>query len=182
MIYLSAGHHFNPSKNDPGAVANGHKESDLTVMLRELIAKELIALKASFILDKDEETLSQYISRIKPGSGSVVLDLHFNAAVNSATGIETLVKRNAKSADLKFAEDINNATVKVLGLRDRGVKSEAESARGRLAMLNTNSGLSALLEVCFITNKSDLDTFLEKKEYLAKELAKVLVEHDNKFK
>lgn len=46
------------------------------------------------IQDKDFETNSQYQRRIKPGSGSVIFDIHFNSGSPASGGTECYV--NAK--------------------------------------------------------------------------------------
>ena len=61
MIYLFAGH----NNSDPGAVDSGYKEADLTKRFRNLVSKELDALGVKYILDKDSETNSQLLYRIK---------------------------------------------------------------------------------------------------------------------
>lgn len=177
MIFISAGHH----NADPGAVSNGVKEADLTKELRDLICKELATAKASFISDKDFETLSQYISRIKPGSGSVVCEVHFNAGSPNATGVETIVRANAAKESIALAKAINNAVVNASGLYNRGVKDETQSHRGRLAILHTAAGISVLPELCFITNKNDLVLYNKAKKEIAKGIAKALIEADRLF-
>lgn len=94
MIYLSAGHNKRLAGADPGAVYGNIKEADLTVELRDLIIEKLTGLNAKFITDSDDETLQAYIARIKPGSGSVLCELHFNSSVNLASGTETIIKTN----------------------------------------------------------------------------------------
>lgn len=180
MLYISAGHHFNPNGEDPGACANDVHEADLTADLRNLIALELCAQGASFILDKDSETLSQYIKRIKPGSGSVLCDIHFNASVNpNATGTEVLVKDSASITERKIAADLCRVLVETCGLVNRGVKTESQSHRGRLGILHTKAGISVLIEVCFISNLSDLQLYRKNKGMLAYKIAQVLIHADS---
>lgn len=178
MIFISAGHHL----SDSGAVSKcrgGVKESSLTIIQRDLICKELDVMGVKYISDRDVETLGQYLSRIKPGNGSVLLELHFNASSNnSATGIETLIADDASIESKKFAKEVNDVTVKVLKLKDRGVKSEADSHRGKLGFMR-GSGVRALLEICFISNCQDVDSWFDNKEILAKEIAKVLIKFEN---
>lgn len=177
MIYLSAGHH----NTDPGAVANGFKEADLTKDLRDLIVAELTASNQKVILDKDWETNGQYQSRIKPGSGSVVLDLHFNAATPSATGTEVFVSNNANDNSLAFAKELADVTAYVMGISNRGVKREIQTRHKRLGILHVGAGISALAEVCFITNAAEMQKYQCAKKQLAKEYAKILIKYDAKI-
>lgn len=178
MIYLSAGHWKNEStgKQDPGAVANGVQENDLCIELRDLILPHLAGYRVT--TDKDSETLSQYLARIKPGDASVVVELHFNAASPSATGTEVLIadKHNTISKDL--ADDLSTEIASTLCIPNRGVKTESDSHRGRLAFVR-QPGACALIEVCFITNPSDMDKYEQYKEELAGRIADVLKRYDD---
>ena len=176
MIYLLAGHH----NTDPGAVGSGYKEADLNKKIRSAVAKELDALGCNYILDKDSETLNQLLGRIKPGSGSVLKDIHWNASDNAkATGVEVFVADNANKDSIAFANELLTATVKLTGLTSRGVKTEKQSARKQLAVLRTKAGIAALLEIGFISNKKDVESVLNVLPQLAKEYAKILKKYED---
>ena len=83
--FISAGHH----DNDPGAVANGYQENELTKDLRNRILK--YGNSKEIIVDRDSETNREYQNRIKPGAGSVVLDIHFDAGPSRVTGVTAFV-------------------------------------------------------------------------------------------
>lgn len=174
MIFLSAGHHL----KDPGAVANGYRENQLTMQLRDTIATELQKLGASFSLDKDTETLAEYLGRIKPGSGSVVCELHFNAGSATATGIEVLVKDNADADSTSLARDMVVSGSDIMKIFNRGVRSESQSHRGRLGLLHINAGISVLAEVCFITNEDDMRKYKTNIGILSHTWAELLIKYD----
>lgn len=175
MIFISSGHH----NKDSGAVGCGFKEADLTKIMRDLVIKELDFQNIKYIKDSDDETLSQYLNRIKTGDGSVVLEFHFNASDNkTATGVETLVADNPSKDSYNFAKELNDVTVKITGLRDRGVKTEGQSHRGKLGIMR-EQGIVALMELAFISNCNDVKVWSEKKEELAKEYAKILLKYEN---
>lgn len=178
MIYLSAGHNKRLAGADPGAVYRNIKEACLTIELRDLIVEALKALQAKFITDKDDETLRAYIARIRPGSGSVVCELHFNSSANLATGTEAIIKNGYNHVEKAIAIDIANAIATILGIINRGVKTEAQSHRGHLGILHTDAGISVLPEVCFINNEIDMGQYHKNKHALAKKLAELLVEYD----
>lgn len=184
MIYLSAGHHFNQAGADPGAIGvDGAKEADLTKELRDLVAAELIALGAKYILDDDSETLSQYIRRIKPGSGSVVCELHFNSSAGKvATGFECVIKNTPTIDERRLANKVCEMAHAVLGIYNRGVKTEAQTHRGKLGILNTRAGISILPEICFINNPEDMRRYHTNKKIFAYRLALLLNEFDNIYK
>lgn len=118
MIYISAGHNPGGLKVDPGAIGNGKREADLTVEFRNLVIEELKKLGAKYISDNDSETLGQYLKRIQTGSGSVVLEFHFDAATStSATGCTALIGSDADMNDKAFAKELVEATASILQIK-----------------------------------------------------------------
>lgn len=179
MIYVSAGHNPKGIKPDPGAVGNGVREADLTVEFRNLVINELNKKGAKFMSDRDDERLGEYLERIKTGNGSVVLEFHFDAVESSkATGTTCVIGVDADRLDKAFATDLVNRTATTLGIRNRGVISEADSHRGRLGLMR-ESGIVALLEIGFISNPEDLKAYNAKKLQLASEIAKTLIYYES---
>lgn len=174
VIFPSAGHH----EKDPGAVYNGVKESEKNIEFRGLISKHLGDHK--HIMDKDSETNAQYQNRIKPGNGSVLLDIHFNASANeSANGTEMIIANNASAQSKQMATELAEGTACILGVKNRGVKTEAQTARGKIGILNLGAGIAVLAELCFISNKDDMAKYESSKEDLAKFYAEFLIKYDN---
>lgn len=176
-VFPSAGH----NNADPGAVALGYKEADLTKEARNLIAKNSNA--QDIIMDKDNETNSQYQKRIKPGNASVIFDVHFNSGSPTATGTECFVNdkdfQNKNSLSYKMASEVCEFTSNLLGIKNRGVKSEKLSQHKKLGILNLGAGVSVLWEICFISSVLDMQNYLAKKEFLMKGLAKILKKYDD---
>ncbi len=176
MIFISAGHH----NSDPGAVANGYIERDLTKEARNLIVLNLD--KKNLIQDKDFETNSQYQGRIKPGSGSVVFDIHFNSGSPTAGGTECYVNQkdfaDKNSLSYKMATEICKVTSQILGIRNRGVKADNQSQHSKIGILNLGSGISVLWEICFISSVIDMLNYMQKKNELLKEIATILKKYD----
>lgn len=186
MIYISAGHHFQLPLPDPGAVAKHggreYKEAVLADFLRDEVCRLLKERGVKYITDKDDETLRQYTTRIKPGNGSVVCEIHLNAAKNPlATGTETLVKTAASVTEWDMARELTEGTSKILGINSRGVKTETQTRHGKLAILHTGAGISALTEVCFISNADDVARFMANIPELAVLYADTLIKYDNKI-
>ena len=179
MIFCSAGHNPKGIKTDSGAVGNGYREADLAVEFRNLVSAELARMGVQFVTDRDDERLAEYLERIKTGSGSVVLEFHFDASDNpKATGCTSIIGGDADRLDIAFARELANATSLVLGIKNRGVISETASHRGRLGLMREN-GTVSLLELCFISNPNDLKAYHAKKNVLAKEIAKILVRYES---
>lgn len=179
MIFAAAGHNTNGIKPDPGAIGNGYFEANLTVEFRNLVADCLSARGVKFITDQDDERLGEYLKRIQTGSGSVVVEYHFDAAASPlATGTTSLIGNDADRLDKAFALELVNSTSKCLGIKNRGVKTEAESHRGSLGLMR-ESGIVALVELAFISNISDLKAYNDNKLQLAKIHAEILERYEN---
>lgn len=180
MIFISAGHHSkHPLRPDPGAISQkGVKEGDLTIEFRDLISEELTILNVPHKKDLDNEVLQQYVNRIQTGNGSVVYECHFDAAAPEATGTTSLVEVDADRLDKACAKEIADITSAILGIKNRGVKFEADTRHKRLALMSEN-GIVVLHEIGFITNESDLAKYNAKKKELAKAIANILVKYEN---
>lgn len=173
-IYLSAGHWL----GDSGAVGvNGRQENEETIKLRDLVRSH-IKPEYRVITDKDTENLYEYLRRIGPGNASVVLELHFDSYNGKASGSTCLVMDGASDNSRSFASDLSQATAQTLGIDNRGCKSESDSARGRLGLVH-KSGITALLEVCFIDNPDDMKKYDQNVEVLAVRIANLLMVYDD---
>lgn len=178
MIFPSAGHNPNGLKPDPGAIGNGYREADLAVEFRNLVVSFLKAKKIDVITDKDDERLGDYLKRINTGNGSVVLEFHFDAAASSsATGTTVLIGNDADRLDKAFAKELVEANASILGIKNRGVKTEADSHRGSLGLMR-EQGTVALLEICFISNPDDLEKYEQNKMSLAHKIAEILERYE----
>lgn len=176
--YISAGHNTKGPKTDPGAVGNGYKEADLTIEIRDLVVKECLSKGIKVITDKDDETLAQYLGRIKPGNGSVVLEFHFDASSSpSATGSTAIISGTPSQNSRNFAKELVDTTSNTLCIKNRGVITEADSHRGRLGLMR-KEGIVALLEIAFISNKSDVEAYKKYKEELAKNIANIIEKYE----
>ncbi len=181
MIYISAGHNSKSKtiKQDPGAVnKDGIKEGDLAIEFRDLVKVQLDNLGAKYITDSDEESLGMYLKRIQTGTGSVVVEYHFDAADNpDAHGSTALVGADADRLDKAFAKELVDITAALFATKNRGVISEADSHRGRLGLMR-EQGTVCLVEIGFITNKSDLIAYNALKFELARRHAMIIVKYE----
>lgn len=177
--FISAGHNPKGIKVDPGAVANGLHEADLTVEFRNLVVSELLKRNVKVITDKDDERLGDYLKRIQTGSGSVVLEFHFDAAASpTATGTTSLYGSDADRLDIAFAKELANATAEVLGIKNRGALSEKGSHRGSLGLMR-EQGIVSLLEIAFISNPNDIKAYNANKKELALKIAEIVERYEN---
>lgn len=175
--FISAGHH----NADSGAVANGYKENELTKDLRNLILAK--GNSKEIIIDRDSENNREYQNRIKPGAGSVVLDIHFDAAASVASGVTAFVNdkdfQNKESLSYKFGVRLTDFISRTLGSPNRGVKSEKVSQHKKLGILNLGAGCAVLIEIEFITNAAAMANYQSKKEILAKGIADLAQQFDD---
>lgn len=104
----------------------------------------------------------------------MLLDIHYNAATPQATGVECFVSDNAGSKSKELAKEIAEITHKITGLHNRGIKTESQSARGRLGILNMR-GTAVLWEVAFISNPSDVAKVESDLHWLCDEVARILL-------
>jgi len=177
VVFPSAGHNI----NDPGAVYNGRKESQEMMCLRTLVVDNMNKLGHENVPDMDSETASQHQSRIKTGNGSVVCEFHLNASANlTASGTEAIVSNDANALSKAMAKELTDVTAKIMGIKNRGVKPESETARGRIGIVH-KAGTTVLLEVCFLSNRTDMAAFDKFKVSLAKAYSDILIKYDNKI-
>lgn len=182
-IFLSAGHHKNPAKEDPGAVGSGFQENQLTIEFRDMVLSILKRDYPSYkvIFDDDSETLSQYLSRIQTGNGSVVVEIHFDAFNKKAKGTTALIADKHNQISKELAKELVDITASVLGTSNRGVKTESQSARGKLGFVR-KEGATVLMELEFIDNEQAMAGYHEQKHRLAYEFARILTKYDDKVK
>lgn len=179
MIYLLAGHTPKGLKQDPGAVANGFKEADLTMELRDLIADKLRAMGYKVHEDDDTHRLQQVLDAINAYDSDIVFDIHFNAG--GGTGVECIVPERSTDLERELASKVNVMISTLLRLKNRGVKGEQLTARKRIAVMREN-GINCLLETCFIDNKTDITNYQLRKHDVANELALIIAEFEDKLK
>lgn len=165
---ITAGH----SNTDPGAVANGVKEADLAVWLRDTTVSKLRQLGHSIVTDGapgQNEPLSKALTLIT--SADKAIEIHFNAATSSAAGgVETIALLKDKVLAQKLSQAIADVLMtKVRG--DAGFIDQSKSARGKLGFVS-RGGL--IIEVCFITNKTEMAFYNDRKWLVASAIARTL--------
>jgi len=181
-IFLSAGH-SNVAGKDRGAVGNGFIEGELTADLRNRIVHALRTHHGVIpITDSNDSVLTQTLAWIKNKTTNdcICLDIHWNAAVPAAKGVECFVAEDASVFEVNLAERLSQVVSEGIGTTLRGnfrgrkgVKSEVESQHKRLGWFRF-TGEQVLLEVCFITNKVEMDAYIANRDRVAGKIAEVL--------
>lgn len=169
-ILLIAGH----GQGDPGACGCGYKEADLT---REAVKNINTYLKDAaeveiFDLSKDMFQYLKLGSKYPFNDFDYVLEVHFNALNGKVYGTEVLVHQNEQGTSVE-TEIVNN--IASLGFSNRGVKRRAD-----LRVMNNVKkiyGVShALVEICFIDNKNDMEKYIANADKVAKAIAEGIIE------
>lgn len=171
MIHIFAGHHA----NDPGAIAyDGTTEAQLTRELRADLSRAVRDKGIQVREDDDRWTLPQAIQWLATNTSSkdVLVELHFNSNHPTASGVEAFVHDGTSPYNHNRARQLCSAVSRALTIKNRGVKSEAESARGRIGILHTPPRV-VLLEVCFL-NQADLTLYRQRRGRLVEMLAETL--------
>lgn len=164
-IFISAGH----SNTDPGAVANGVKESEVVVEFRNMVAFYLRKAKVGHATDGEyAENWSLNKACAAARGYPVAVEFHLNASDNPrATGVETL----SAPKDYRLGGNICKAVSRILDIRNRGAKPEGAGQHKRLAFVRAGG---IIVELFFVTNKHDLAMYAEKKWLVAKTVASII--------
>ena len=169
-ITITAGH----SNTDPGACNGSAREADIAQDMRNMVALYLERAGVPIRTDgtgKGNAPLSQAVKLIK--GSAVAVEFHCNAAASKAAkGVEAL----SQSKDKSISQQLCKAVADVLDtpLRgDKGWKPENSGQHSRLAYV---SGGGIILELFFISNDAELQTWYDKKWLVAKVVAEVLID------
>jgi len=165
-LFISAGH----SEADPGATGNGYSEADLVLEFRDRVARELHRQGAVFYKDGSKgRNLPLREAADMASKMDVSVEFHFNAFSSaSATGSESLSSHRDYELASALSETVSNA----LGIPDRGAKTEDSGQHSRLAFVQAGG---VILEIGFLTNPNDLNSFLDQQDALASAVAETLL-------
>jgi N-acetylmuramoyl-L-alanine amidase len=156
--------------SDPGACYLGYKEHDIAVELAKLLKTELSRYGTVEIADT---SIGWYRHICKNGGKfnfkpyDYVLELHLNAAANDlkgnkrTTGSEIYVTTSEKVVAVE--ENILKG-MEILGFKNRGVKAKNW---GLISYIKKQGVSAALMEVCFLDDKDDMDLYQARKKDIA---------------
>ena len=161
-ITITAGH----SNVDPGAVNGKYTEANLVTELRNIVSAILKHKGYTVFTDgvgEDNKSLNEAVKLID--KSKISIELHLNASSNKeAKGIEAL----SQPKDKKLCQDLCRLTSKVLKTTirgsDGGWKSETSGQHTRLAYVS-HGGI--IFEGFFISNETELKTYLDNKDAFA---------------
>jgi N-acetylmuramoyl-L-alanine amidase len=178
QLFIIAGH---STAIDPGATStiNGvnYKEADLAVEFRDLLIEECKTIGLNPITDSKTNALKQTLEWLKSKvfqPTDIMVDIHWNAGPPAANGTEVIIPDNASQKERNLAKDVYAVLSKYW--KPRRILKESETPRKRLGIFRPNME-QILIEMCFISNAADMNTYQKVKRSLAKEIAQVLYKH-----
>lgn len=147
-VYIGVGH----GGSDPGAVANGLKEKDLTLdiskALRDYLKRNGIDTKISREKDVDS-SINSKVREANAWKADLFVEIHINAG--GGDGAEVYHTRfGGKGKTL--AQNILNSICK-LGQQSRGIKTKVENGSDYFGVIRDTNMPAVLVECAFIDTK-----------------------------
>jgi N-acetylmuramoyl-L-alanine amidase len=172
-LILTAGHYGFQS----GAWRQWFDEGSETIALRQLLTAALKKKNLKVRNDSDHERTGTVIRWVNEESNEndLLVEIHFNAVDNpNPSGVECYVQFEATDFEVLTARAICEATAKVLGIPNRGVKTPKLSQHPTIGILDRTKVQAVLWEVCFMSSQGDVQAYREKQAELVKEIAQVI--------
>lgn len=174
---------LNPSNQFHNIDAYGKTEAANQRSFGELIKSKLMAsgysksLNVVITADDTTDNLQWVCSQEKQFAPHIFLALHGNAG--GGTGTECFYASGdnfGKRVATRLCTDVSS----LLGIQNRGAKSEAESAEGGIYVIENTSSTALLIESYFHDNKSDCDKFASNRDKVANQIAYILLDECQK--
>lgn len=149
----------------------GQSEYEYNSELAELMVKHSGTFGIDVLIEtRDVGGIAGAYARMLKRKPAAIIELHFNAATALATGTETLYADSKDMAGVReviLAKMVNDAMVKALGLKDRGIKKLMPGGRGYGNVAQTKNIPSILIEPFFGSNAKDSRSARDNKTRLA---------------
>lgn len=173
IIVLDAGH----GGSDPGASGNGIIEKNLTLDVTKRVEAKLKRAGAKVLMTRSGDTFPTLKDRTdfaKKNYAEVFVSIHGNSFAPSANGAEvfydTSTNPNGHESRV-LAQYIQNNIVKMANMTDRGVKDTG------FYVIRNNSVAAVLVELGFMTNKSDAEKLKNNPDIFAEAIYQGLVQY-----
>ena len=175
--FISAGHDL----KNVGVQANNFQEEKVMITFRNKVVSKYKQTypQSKVICDTDYEKLGDYLKRIETADGSVVVEFHLDFFSDSkVSGISAWVGDDADKLDKQFAAELCTVGSNTLGIPNRSVHPESESFHKKLGLMR-EKGIVCLVEICPISNKQDMDKFIQHMDALAFEFVTIIIKHEH---
>lgn len=181
-IALSAGH-GNVNRQDMGSIGCGLIEGVENVKIRNRVKYFLETnFGCTVSIDPDDSLTGATVKLFKKyfSGTDIVIDIHLNAAMSmAATGTEVIIPAQYTKFEYDLGAEISAELSKVLGLRNRGVKTELLTPRKKLLWF-TIPAETVLIECFFITNRFDVQAYHDNFDKMCHSIAKVIYKYAQK--
>ena len=176
-VFINPGHAPNGNP-DPGAVSEGTglRECDVALAVGELVANYLNAAGVGVTNVFQCDSLEEICNQANASGADLFISIHCNSFADSdAKGTETWACAGS-SAGHDLANCIQNQIVDALGTIDRGVKTATPGINGLYVLTNTDAP-AVLIELAFISNDEDERLLAEKKDDIARAIARGVTDY-----
>ena len=167
-VFIGVGH----GGNDPGACANGLKESLMNLVMAQACNAELVRHGVQVLMSRSKEEnddLSEEIRECNAFNPDIAIDIHNNAG--GGDGFEfiySIFQDYTKGKDLRLGQLIE-AEIKAIGQNSRGAKQRRDSSTGRdyFGFIRELVCPSIIVEGCFVDSNDRFiaDTEAEQKAF-----------------
>ena len=159
-----------------GAWRQWFDEGTHTIDFRNRVTRSLLKKGLLAVNDSDHERTGNVIKWVNQGEETdLLIEFHFNAVDNiTVSGTECFVQRGATDFEKDVAAQLCEATAKVLGIPNRGVKTPQLSHHQIIGVLDSTKCQSVLFEICFMSNPADVKKYLEHRATLVKVVSNII--------
>jgi N-acetylmuramoyl-L-alanine amidase len=166
-VVITAGHGGSDSGAVNGQISEAFIASDMRNMLAFYLTRDHGIVPTTDGLGQVNLPLTEAI-RLAKGA-DLAIEIHTNAFTKpTAGGVETISTPKRKAQAQRLSKAISRAMdIPLRG--EGGWIDQSKSARGRLGFINQADGL--IIEMFFISNPTELTTYMNKKWLVAKALA-----------
>lgn len=175
VVCLDAGH----GADDVGATSTGgarlEKDDNLRLTLKVRDKLEEKGVKVVLTRGDDSDiTLKERCKLANKKRCDFFLSLHRNSSV-SGSGFEAWIAKEPKGNEEQTAQQLVDALSDISGLPNRGVKKGYRNSSGNNYYVNSNTNMpSILLEVGFVTNENDNESFDKNIDKNAEAIAEII--------
>ena len=161
-VFIGAGH----GGSDPGAVANGFRESDLNLAIAiacgDVLKNHGVDVKLSRTKDENDP-LTEEIKECNAYNPDLAVDIHNNAG--GGDGAEVFHHYGGGTSKV-LATNINDA-IKTIGQNSRGLKTRLNSSgKDYYGFIRQTVAPAVIVECAFVDNKDDMKILDTKAEQI----------------
>lgn len=175
-ICIDAGH----GGSETGATSGDYVEKKQNLELSLLIRDYLLQYDVEVIMTRETDidmTKNDRVFMANENYADVLVSIHRNYFAGSAAyGFEVWIGQADKAEDRRLAELIIDNISQVEGTYIRGLETGSTTDRNEDYIINRHSLMpSCIVEMGFISNKSDNELFINNKEEYAKLIAEAIL-------